>query len=38
VNFERVTSINESNVCLGLVKIPLGQSYRQELMDRITLL
>ena len=38
VNFESVTSINESNVCLGLVKIPLGQSYRQELMDRITLL
>lgn len=38
VNFEKVTSINESNVCLGLTKIPLAQSYRQELMDRITVL
>jgi DNA-binding LytR/AlgR family response regulator len=38
VNFEKVTSINESNICLGLVKIPLSQAYRQELMERITLL
>lgn len=38
VNFEKVTSINETNICLGLVKIPLAQSYRQELMERITLL
>ncbi len=38
INFEKVTSINESNICLGLVKIPLAQSYRQELMERITLL
>lgn len=38
VNFEKVTSINESNVCLGLIKIPLSQSYRQELMERITVL
>jgi DNA-binding LytR/AlgR family response regulator len=38
VNFERVTSINESNICLGLTKIPLANSYRQELMDRITIL
>jgi DNA-binding LytR/AlgR family response regulator len=38
INFEKVTSINESNICLGLVKIPLAQSYRQELMERITVL
>jgi DNA-binding LytR/AlgR family response regulator len=38
VNFEKVTSINESNICLGLIKIPLAQSFRQELMERITLL
>jgi len=38
VNFEKVTSINESVICLGLIKIPLGQSFRQELMERITLL
>lgn len=38
VNFEKVTSINESNICLGLIKIPLGQSFRQELLERITLL
>ena len=38
VNFEKVTSITESNICLGLVKIPLSQTHRQELMERITLL
>ena len=38
VNFEKVTSINESNICLSLIKIPLGPSFRQELMERITLL
>ncbi|MFN8340233.1 MAG: LytTR family transcriptional regulator DNA-binding domain-containing protein [Cyclobacteriaceae bacterium] len=38
VNFDRVTSITESSICLGLNKVPLAQSYRQELMDRITLL
>ena len=38
VNFEKVTSINESNICLGLIKIPLAQSFRMELMERITLL
>jgi DNA-binding LytR/AlgR family response regulator len=38
VNFEKVTSINESNVCLGLVKIPLAQSFRQEVMERIAIL
>ena len=38
VNFEKVTAINESNICLGLIKIPLAQSFRQELMERITLL
>lgn len=38
VNFEKVTSISESNVCLGLTKIPLAQSFRQELMERITVL
>jgi DNA-binding LytR/AlgR family response regulator len=38
VNFEKVTSISESNICLGLIKIPLAQSFRQELMERITLL
>lgn len=38
VNFEKVTSINESNICLGLLKIPLAQSFRQELMERINLL
>ncbi len=38
VNFEKVTAITESNICLGLIKIPYAQSYRQELMERITLL
>lgn len=38
VNFEKVTSINESNVCLGLAKVPLAQSYRQEVMERIAVL
>jgi DNA-binding LytR/AlgR family response regulator len=38
VNFEKVSSINESNICLGLIKIPIAQAFRQELMERITLL
>jgi DNA-binding LytR/AlgR family response regulator len=38
VNFEKVTSINESYVCLGLVKVPLAQSYRQEVIERIAVL
>lgn len=38
VNFEMVTSINETNICIGLIKIPLSQTYRQELMERITVL
>ncbi len=38
VNFEMVTSINETNICIGLIKIPLSQTYRMELMERITVL
>ncbi len=38
VNFEMVTSINETNICIGLIKIPLSQAYRMELMERITVL
>lgn len=38
VNFRKITSINESNVCLNLIKIPLGNSYREELMANISLL
>jgi DNA-binding LytR/AlgR family response regulator len=38
VNFEKVTSINESTIHLGMTKIPLAQSYRQELLERITIL
>lgn len=38
VNFEKVTAINESTIYLGLIKIPLAQSYRQELIERITIL
>ncbi len=38
VNFEKVCSINESTIYLGLIKIPLAQAFRQELIERITLL
>jgi DNA-binding LytR/AlgR family response regulator len=38
VNFQKVTAISESSICLGLVKIPLAQSFRQELLERITIL
>jgi DNA-binding LytR/AlgR family response regulator len=38
VNFEMVTSINETNICIGLIKIPLSHAYRMELMERITVL
>jgi len=38
VNFAKITSISESNVCLDLVKIPLGQSYREDLLSVINLL
>ena len=38
VNFEMVTSINETNICIGLIKIPLSQAYRIELMERISVL
>jgi DNA-binding LytR/AlgR family response regulator len=38
VNFERVTSISESTICMGLTRVPLAQSFRQELVERITVL
>ena len=38
VNFHKITSINESNVRLDLVKIPLGHSYREDLLNNISLL
>lgn len=38
VNFHKITSINESNVCLDLIKIPLGNTYRDELLESISLL
>ncbi len=38
VNFRKITSINESHVCLELIKIPLGHSYREELLKSISLL
>lgn len=38
VNFHKITSINESNVCLDLIKLPLGNSYRDDLLKGISLL
>ncbi|NOT76945.1 MAG: response regulator [Cyclobacteriaceae bacterium] len=38
VNFQKISSISEGYLFIGLTKIPLGQSYREELLSRITFL
>jgi DNA-binding LytR/AlgR family response regulator len=38
VNFQKISSISEGYLFIGLTKIPLGQSYRDELLSRITFL
>lgn len=38
VNFQKITSISEGYLYIGMTKIPLGNSYREELLKLITLL
>ncbi len=38
VNFQKISSITEGSLLLGLHKLPLGHSHREELMAHITLL
>lgn len=38
VNFQKISSISEGYLYIGLTKIPLGQSYREELISRINFL
>lgn len=38
VNFDKISSISEGYVFLGMSKIPMGNSYREELLTRISFL
>lgn len=38
VNFQKISSISEGYLFLGLTKIPMGNTYREELLAKISLL
>lgn len=38
VNFQKITSISEGQLFLGMTKIPLGYSYREDLLRLVSLL